>query len=118
MKWYDFGLLLGIGFNELDAWKIQYQGDATICWNKVMDDWLTRGGSHDYPATWEGLYSLLNDLDFGMRVKKGLGTRLQQGHAENCHVSTTVIVEIFGGFNFGHFRISGCDSILSFWAVQ
>ena len=30
-----------------------------------MDDWLTRGGSRDYPATWEGLYSLLNDLGYG-----------------------------------------------------
>ena len=32
---------------------------------QVMDHWLTRGGSHDYPATWEGLYSLLNDLGYG-----------------------------------------------------
>ena len=32
---------------------------------QVMDDWLTRVGSHDYPATWEGLYSLLNDLGYG-----------------------------------------------------
>ena len=30
-----------------------------------MDDWLTRGGSRDYPATWGGLYSLLNDLGYG-----------------------------------------------------
>ena len=64
-KWYDFGMLLGVGLNELDAWEIQYRADATRCWNKVMDNWLTTGGSRDYPATWEGLRVLLDDLDFG-----------------------------------------------------
>ena len=84
-KWYEFGMTLDLKLNKLDAWKTQYQGDAAICWNKVcgsllcalvvnwfynfgiqvMDDWLTRGGSRDYPATWEGLYSLLNDLGYG-----------------------------------------------------
>ena len=64
-KWYEFGMFLGTGLNELDAWRIQYQGDAGICWNKVMNEWLVKGGSHDYPATWEGLCILLNDLDFG-----------------------------------------------------
>ena len=36
-KWYDFGLLLGIGFNELEAWEAQHRGDANKCWNKVSD---------------------------------------------------------------------------------
>ena len=64
-KWYDFGMTLGIKLNQLDAWDAQHRGDANKCWNKVMDDWLTGGGSRDYPATWVGLYSLLNDLSFG-----------------------------------------------------
>ena len=96
-KWYEFGMTLGLKLNKLDAWKTQYQGDAAICWNKVcgslllcalvanwllitlvcqvMDDWLTRGGSRDYPATWEGLYSLLNDLGYGnvaVKLKKAV----------------------------------------------
>ena len=92
-SWYDFGLLLGIGLNELEGWKSQHRGNANKCWNKVsnlflcvnllitnfgiqvIDDWLTRGGSHDYPATWEGLYSLLNDLEFGsvaVKLKKAV----------------------------------------------
>ena len=64
-RWYEFGLLLRVDYNELDAWESQYRGNAKKCWIRVIDDWLTRGGSHDYPATWEGLYCLLDDLEFG-----------------------------------------------------
>ena len=63
-NWYDFGMILGVGLNQLDAWDAQYRGDARKCWNKVMEHWLAEGGSQDYPATWEGLYTLLNDLGF------------------------------------------------------
>ena len=64
-KWPKFGVLLGLELNELNAWDKQYRGDCSDCWNKVMDNWLTRGGSHNYPATWNGLYCLLNDLGLG-----------------------------------------------------
>ena len=60
-KWRKFGTLLGLKLNELDAWDKQYRGDCSDCWNRVMDDWLTRGDS----ATWNGLYCLLNDLGYG-----------------------------------------------------
>ena len=62
--WHDFGLLLGLKLKQLDAWDAQYRGDVRMCWNKVMEHWLTEGGSRDYPATWEGLYTLLKDLNF------------------------------------------------------
>ena len=74
-RWYEFGLLLGADFNELDSWESQYRGDADMCWIRVIDNWLTRGGSRDYPATWEGLYSLLDDLEFGsvaVKLKKAV----------------------------------------------
>lgn len=61
-KWNDFGLLLGFGLNQLDAWEAQYHGNANRCWNKVMDHWLSKGGSQCYPATWGGLFILLEDL--------------------------------------------------------
>ena len=74
-RWYEFGLLLGVGFNELEVWEAQHRGDANKCWNKVINDWLTRGGSRDYPSIWEGLYSLLNDLELGsvaMKLEKAV----------------------------------------------
>ena len=39
-RWYDFGMLLGLELNQLDVWRIQYQGDTAICWNKVHDSIL------------------------------------------------------------------------------
>ena len=50
---------------------------------QVMDDWLTRGGSRDYPATWEGLYSLLNDLSYGnvaMKLKKAVSGQVSHSN--------------------------------------
>lgn len=68
-NWFDFGLILGIKRKQLDAWDAQYRGDASKCWNRVMEHWLDKGGSRDYPATWEGLITLLNDLGFEQLAK-------------------------------------------------
>ena len=35
-----------------------------------MEHWLSQDGSRDYPATWEGLYTLLNDVGFGTVAEK------------------------------------------------
>ena len=69
-KWYEFGMLLGFKLNQLDAWDTEYLKNASRCWNRVMDQWLTQGGSHDYPATWEGLYTLLRDTGFASTARK------------------------------------------------
>lgn len=79
-NWHDFGLLLGVGLNQLDAWELQYRGDASKCWNKVMDRWLASGGTRDYPATWEGLYTLLNDTGF-VKVAKELNDAVVMSHS-------------------------------------
>ena len=47
-KWYEFGMILGLKLNQLDAWKTQYQGDAAICWNKVCG---SRDGDNIYHYT-------------------------------------------------------------------
>ena len=60
-EWQDFGMLLGMDLDELRAWKSE---SASWCWNKVMKQWLSQGGTQDYPATWEGLYSLLKVTGF------------------------------------------------------
>ena len=69
-KWRQLGILLGLGDDgQLDVWDSQYRGDAAQCCEKVMQRWL-EGGSEgeeeeeeDYPATWEGLYTLLDDAE-------------------------------------------------------
>ena len=35
-SWYNFGLLLGIGLNELKTWDANHR-DAAICWNEVSN---------------------------------------------------------------------------------
>lgn len=63
-RWRKFGILLGLTMNQLEAWDDQHRGNASICWNKVMEYWLAGDDVDDYPATWEGLYTLLNDCTF------------------------------------------------------
>ena len=68
-RWEDFGLFLDVPRNQLDAWKGQENSDAKKCWNRVMDDWLTRGGTSDYPVTWEGIFTLLEDVGFSKAIE-------------------------------------------------
>lgn len=66
-KWRRFGLILDLTLNQLDAMDSRYRGDAELCWNKVMEHWL-KGECTRYPPSWEGLYSLLMDMDYGEYV--------------------------------------------------
>ena len=61
-------MLLGIDINELDSWEHQLQSSSS-CWNKVIDHWLAGGGTAEYPATWEGLYTLLEDAECSQAAK-------------------------------------------------
>lgn len=50
--------------NNLEALEYQYHRDVALCWNKVMQYWMTTWNSEttpDYPITWKGLYKLLED---------------------------------------------------------
>ena len=60
-KWWNLGTLLGLT-DLLTSWEKEYQNDASRCWTKVMTHWLNGGGGDDYPPTWEGLYTLLEDV--------------------------------------------------------
>ena len=62
--WKEFGTLLEVEQNQLDAWRNECRDDAGRCWDKVMGHWLSTGGTSDYPATWDGLYILLEDVEF------------------------------------------------------
>ena len=58
-KWRDFGTLLGLA-GQLTSWESEYR---IRCLTKVMTRWLDGGGGGDYPPTWEGLYTLLEDVE-------------------------------------------------------
>lgn len=62
-KWRSFGLLLGLELNKLDGIDSDYRGVSSSCWNRVMEHWLNGGGEPEYLPTWEGLYTLLRDIE-------------------------------------------------------
>lgn len=75
-KWKNFGVLLGITQNQLDVWEKQYCGNANMCWTKVMAYWLNGGSKDQYPPTWDGLYTLLEDAEYSQvaeELKKVVG---------------------------------------------
>lgn len=63
-KWESFGYLLDIHHNVLTGWRDECLGNSARCWMKVMAYWLTEGHTPQHPATWEGLYVMLEDVDF------------------------------------------------------
>ena len=69
-KWREFGVLLSLELDKLDGFDGHYRGNPTSCWNRVMEHWLNGGGGCDYPPTWEGLYTLLNDLELSAVAKE------------------------------------------------
>ena len=63
--------------NVLKSLEEKFQRDAAKCWDEVMDRWISIGGTRDYPATWEGLYVLLKDVE-SFEVAQNLKKVLQQ----------------------------------------
>lgn len=61
-KWKSIGYRLDISDDVLSGWHGDLR-DTKQLWNKVMNHWLTTGGTPDYPLTWEGLYELLKDVE-------------------------------------------------------
>ena len=60
-KWREFGILLGLTTNQLDAYEQQNRGCVDTIWNRVMEYWLS-GKCSEYPASWDGLSELLVDV--------------------------------------------------------
>ena len=69
VKWKKFGLLLDLKPNVLDGWDSHYRGKAEDCWVQVMQHWMD-GGSKGYPATWQGLYDLVEDVGYPAVAKE------------------------------------------------
>ena len=83
-KWRKFGLLLNLTPNMLDGWDSQNRGKAEDCWVRVMQHWMDRG-SKVYPATWQGLYDLVEDVGYPA-VAKELKEAVEK---LNCTLSVT-----------------------------
>ena len=61
-KWRDMGIRMGIGLNTLDNIEDD-KGKVSKCWQEIMKKWMSGEGARSgYPATWEGLYELLNSV--------------------------------------------------------
>ena len=62
-QWLKFGYCLRRSTNQLEGWEKQCLLDADRCWCKVMSHWLKEDGTPDYPATWKGVFCLLEDVE-------------------------------------------------------
>ena len=60
--------MLGISSSQLDLWRQEKQAILERC-EAVLDHWLNHP-TEEYPATWEGLYELLEDCEFSEVVTK------------------------------------------------
>ena len=63
-RWSDFGLRFELEADLLEAFKFECVGDSQRCWCKVMGEWLEEGGTSEYPATWEGVLNVLEDVEY------------------------------------------------------
>ena len=59
-KWQEFCTRLGQDPKHLTK---KHRGNGIKIWKEVMDEWLSDGGTQDYPATWEGLCLLLDNMN-------------------------------------------------------
>ena len=66
IKWIQIGDLVNIHYDLLASWSREYHGDPLKCIRAVLSRWLCNP-TEDYPATWDGLYELLADIDHEYR---------------------------------------------------
>ena len=76
-KWRDVGDLV-VPRQQLDVWA--KEKNAKECCTAVLSYWLDHPPRH-YPATWEGLYELLDDSELGQ-----VATELKQ--AVDSHLAS------------------------------
>ncbi len=59
--WREAGELLDLDMERMDGFYTYRLADVRQCCRDVLQDWI-RSDSSDYPATWGGLLTLLDDL--------------------------------------------------------
>ena len=59
-QYVDVGLALGVDFNKMKVFKVNYPNDVEMFWNEILQSWLDSSSSH----TWASLAQTLTDSDF------------------------------------------------------
>lgn len=65
-KWEMVGTLLGQA-DDLDNYKKSLGNDNFKCCYRVINTWIEKNGSPQFPLTWEGVYALLSCADVDER---------------------------------------------------
>ena len=60
-RWHKVGDLLKLNSSCIAAIASNHPGDVILCCREVLREWLN-DGSQSYPATWEGMLNLLEDI--------------------------------------------------------
>lgn len=63
-KWRDIGFQLRLEKAQLDGFNEKNHGNNDLSWESVIYQWLTNA-PEEYPANWEGLFELLEDVMLG-----------------------------------------------------
>ena len=66
-KWKKFGHLINLTEYQMKSWAKETDNEG--CWMKVMEAWLEGQGQDMYPPTWQGLFEMLEDIEFGGVVR-------------------------------------------------
>ena len=79
-KWKKFGRLINLTENQMKNWAKETDNEG--CWERVMETWLEGQGQDVYPPTWQGLFEMLEDVQFGGVVpalKEAVESAIPQG---------------------------------------
>ena len=68
-EWEEVGDLVDIPDAMLRAWSTKYRDNPLKCIKPVLSHWLNNP-TNDYPATWDGLCKLLEDIQHSELAKK------------------------------------------------
>ena len=68
-RWRDVGDLLEVESSHMEGMDAHRRGDMRLCCRDVFVDWLQME-EPSYPANWEGLLLLLEDLELNKMAKK------------------------------------------------
>ena len=61
-EWKVIGDLVEVPNSILESWGTKYREDSLQCIKRVLSHWLDHP-TEEYPASWEGLYRLLEDIE-------------------------------------------------------
>ena len=67
-KWKEIGILVGISHQQLEALEREKR-ESKACCIAVLDHWL-QNASKKYPASWDGLYEILEDCELGQVAER------------------------------------------------